>query len=171
MANRQSNYVIRLKVDGSVKITRQFDKVGDKGDKAFKKIRKSAKKTNTAIHGVARNITSTLIPAFAAAASASSIFRNIQIFEKLDIRLRSLTNSAEDYANTQDFLKTKADELNIGVETLSDGYARLLVLQNAGVLNREQVTTSFRKAWSMRARRWAQAALIFSAFFSVYHRA
>jgi len=139
MANRQSNYVIRLKVDGSVKITRQFDKVGDKGDKAFKKIRKSAKKTNTAIHGVARNITSTLIPAFAAAASASSIFRNIQIFEKLDIRLRSLTNSAEDYANTQDFLKTKADELNIGVETLSDGYARLLVLQNAGVLNREQV--------------------------------
>ena len=139
MANRQSNYVIRLKVDGSVKVTRQFDKVGDKGDRAFKKIRKSAKKTNTAIHGVARNITSTLIPAFAAAASASSIFRNIQIFEKLDIRLRSLTNSAEDYANTQAFLKTKADELNIGVETLSDGYARLLVLQNAGVLNREQV--------------------------------
>ena len=139
MANRQSNYVIRLKVDGSVKVTRQFDKVGDKGDKAFKKIRKSAKKTNTAIHGVARNITSTLIPAFAAAASASLIFRNIQIFEKLDIRLRSLTNSAEDYANTQAFLKTKADELNIGVETLSDGYARLLVLQNAGVLNREQV--------------------------------
>ncbi len=139
MANRQSNYVIRLKVDGSVKVTRQFDKVGDKGDKAFKKIRKSAGKTNSAIQGVARNITSTLVPAFAAAASASSIFRNIQIFEKLDIRLRSLTNSAEDYANTQDFLKTKADELNIGVETLSDGYARLLVLQNAGVLNREQV--------------------------------
>ena len=139
MANRQSNYVIRLKVDGSVKVTRDFDKIGDKGDKAFKKIRKSAKKTNTAIHGVARNITSTLIPAFAAAASASSIFRNIQIFEKLDIRLRSLTNSAEDYANTQAFLKTKADELNIGVETLADGYARLLVLQNAGVLNREQV--------------------------------
>ncbi len=139
MANRQSNYVIRLKVDGSVKITREFDKVGNKGDKAFKKIRKSAKKTNTAIHGVARNITSTLIPAFAAAASASAIFRNIQIFEKLDIRLRSLTNSAEDYANTQAFLKTKADELNIGVETLADGYARLLVLQNAGVLNREQV--------------------------------
>lgn len=139
MANRQSNYVIRLKVDGSVKVTREFDKVGDKGDKAFKKIRKSAGKTNSAIQGVARNITATLIPAFAAAASASSIFRNIQIFEKLDIRLRSLTNSAEDYANTQSFLKAKADELNVGVETLTDGYARLLVLQNAGVLNREQV--------------------------------
>ena len=139
MANRQSNYVIRLKVDGSVKVTRQFDKVGDKGDKAFKKIRKSAGKTNSAIQGVARNITSTLVPAFAAAASASSIFRNIQIFEKLDIRLRALTSSAEDYANTQSFLKAKADELNVGVETLTDGYARLLVLQNAGVLNREQV--------------------------------
>lgn len=139
MANRQSNYVIRLKVDGSVKVTREFDKVGVKGDKALKKIRKSAGKTNRALQGVARNITSTLIPAFAAAASASSIFRNIQIFEKLDIRLRSLTSSAEDYANTQEFLKAKADELNIGVETLSDGYARLLVLQKSGVLNREQV--------------------------------
>ncbi len=139
MANRQSNYVIRLKVDGSVKVTREFDKVGDKGDKALKKIRRSAGKTNKALQGVARNITGTLVPAFAAAASASSIFRNIQIFEKLDIRLRSLTSSAEDYANTQEFLKAKADELNIGVETLSDGYARLLVLQNSGVLNREQV--------------------------------
>ena len=107
--------------------------------KPSKKIRKSAGKTNRVLQGVARNITSTLVPAFAAAASAASIFRNIQIFEKLDIRLRSLTNSAEDYANTQSFLKAKADELNIGIETLSDGYARLLVLQNAGVLNREQV--------------------------------
>ncbi len=35
MANRQSNYVIRLKVDGSVKVSREFDKVGDKGEKAF----------------------------------------------------------------------------------------------------------------------------------------
>ena len=139
MANRQSNYVIRLKVDGSVKVTREFDKVGDQGEKALKKIRKSAGNTNKALQGVARNITSTLVPAFAAAASASSIFRNIQTFEKLDIRLRSLTNSAEDYANTQEFLKAKANELNIGIETLSDGYARLLVLQKSGVLNREQV--------------------------------
>lgn len=139
MADRQSNYVIRLKVDGSVKVSREFDKVGDKGEKNFKKIRKSASRTNTAIAGVARNITSTLVPAFAAAASASSIFRNIQIFEKLDIRLRSLTSSAEDYANTQEYLKAKADELNVGVETLAGGYARLLVLQNSGVLNREQV--------------------------------
>ena len=139
MANRESNYVIRLKVDGTVRVTKDFDKVGDQGDKAFKRVRRSASKTNNAIRGVARNITSTLIPAFAAAASASSIFRNIQTFEKLDIRLRSLTNSAEDYANTQDYLRAKADELNVGIETLSDGYARLLVLQNSGVLNREQV--------------------------------
>ena len=139
MADRQSNYVIRLKVDGSVKVSREFDNVGDKGDKALKKIRKSAGQTNQVLQGVARNITSTLVPAFAAAASASSIFRNIQTFEKLDIRLRELTGSAEDYANTQDYLKAKADELNVGIETLSDGYARLLVLQNSGVLNREQV--------------------------------
>lgn len=139
MADRRSNYVIALKVDGSVKVTREFDKVGEKGEQNFKKIRNSAGRTNTAIAGMARNITSTLVPAFAAAASASSIFRNIQTFEKLDIRLRSLTGSAEDYANTQDYLKTKADELNVGIETLSDGYARLLVLQNSGILNREQV--------------------------------
>lgn len=139
MADRQSNYVIRLKVDGSVKVSREFDNVGDKGDKALRKIRKSAGQTNQVLQGVARNITSTLVPAFAAAASASSIFRNIQTFEKLDIRLRELTGSAEDYANTQEYLKAKADELNVGIETLSDGYARLLVLQNSGVLNREQV--------------------------------
>ena len=139
MADRRSNYVIALKVDGSVKVTREFDKVGEKGEQNFKKIRDSAGRTNTAIAGMARNITSTLVPAFAAAASASSIFRNIQTFEKLDIRLRSLTSSAEDYANTQDYLKSKADELNVGIETLSDGYARLLVLQNSGILNREQV--------------------------------
>ena len=29
--------------------------------------------------------------------------------------------------------------VNVGIETLSDGYARLLVLQNSGILNREQV--------------------------------
>lgn len=139
MAERRSNYVIALKVDGSVRVTREFDKVGDKGEKNFKKIRKSAGRTNQALAGMARNVTSTLVPAFAAAASASSIFRNIQTFEKLDIRLRSLTSSAEDYANTQDYLKSKADELNVGIETLSDGYARLLVLQNSGILNREQV--------------------------------
>jgi len=139
MADRRSNYVIALKVDGSVRVTREFDKVGDKGEKNFKKIRKSAGRTNQALAGMARNVTSTLVPAFAAAASASSIFRNIQTFEKLDIRLRSLTSSAEDYANTQDYLKSKADELNVGIETLSDGYARLLVLQNSGILNREQV--------------------------------
>ena len=139
MAERRSNYVIALKVDGSVRVTREFDKVGDKGEKNFKKIRKSAGRTNQALAGMARNVTSTLVPAFAAAASASSIFRNIQTFEKLDIRLRSLTSSAEDYANTQDYLRSKADELNVGIETLSDGYARLLVLQNSGILNREQV--------------------------------
>lgn len=139
MANRESNYVIRLKVDGTVRVTKDFDHVGDQGEKAFKRVRRSASKTNSAIRGVARNITSTLVPAFAAAASASSIFRNIQTFEKLDIRLRSLTSSAEDYASTQEFLKAKADELNVGIETLTDGYARLLVLQNSGILNREQV--------------------------------
>ncbi len=139
MADRQSNYVIRLKVDGSVRVSRDLDQVGNKGDRALKKIRVSAGRTNKALAGVARNITSTLVPAFAAAASAGSIFRNIQTFEKLDLRLKALTNSSEDYANTQDFLKAKADELNVGIETLSDGYARLLVLQNSGVLNREQV--------------------------------
>jgi len=139
MTERKSNYVIGLKVDGTVRVKREFEKVGDKGQETFSKISKSAKKGNAALRGVARNITSTLVPAFAAAASAASIFRNIQIFEKLDIRLRSLTNSAEDYANTQEFLKAKADELNVGVETLTNGYARLLVLQNSGVLNREQV--------------------------------
>ena len=139
MADRQSNYVIRLKVDGSVRVSRDLDNVGNKGDRALKKIRVSATRTNKALAGVARNITSTLVPAFAAAASAGSIFRNIQTFEKLDLRLKALTNSSEDYANTQDFLKAKADELNVGIETLTDGYARLLVLQNSGVLNREQV--------------------------------
>ena len=113
MAERRSNYVIALKVDGSVKVSREFDKVGDKGEKNFKKIRKSAGRTNTALAGMARNISSTLVPAFAAAASASSIFRNIQTFEKLDIRLRSLTGSAEDYANTQDYLKAKEEESSL----------------------------------------------------------
>lgn len=139
MAERRSNYVIRLRVDGSVKLARDFDKVGETGERSFRRINKAAGRTNTAISGVARQISTTLIPAFVAAASAGSIFRNIQSFEKLDIRLRSLTQSAEDYANTQDYLRDKANELNVDIETLANGYARLLVLQNSGILNRAQV--------------------------------
>ena len=113
-----------LKVDGSVKVTREFDKVGKRAVNRIS--RRSAIRLAAPIRRLPewREHYLTLVPAFAAVASASSIFRNIQTFEKLDIRLRSLTSSAEDYANTQDYLKSKADELNVGIETLSDGYAR-----------------------------------------------
>lgn len=138
MPDRQSNYVIRLRVDGSVRVGRNLDEVGDRGERAFRRVRRGAGRTNAALGLIARNARG-LVPAFAAAASATSIFRNIQTFEKLDIRLRELTSSAEDYANTQEFLRERANALNIDIETLSDGYARLLVLQNSGILNREQV--------------------------------
>jgi lambda family phage tail tape measure protein len=138
MPDRQSNYVIRLRVDGSVRVGKNLDEVGDRGERAFRRVRRGAGRTNAALGLIARNARS-LVPAFAAAASATSIFRNIQTFEKLDIRLRELTSSAEDYANTQEFLREKANELNIDIETLADGYARLLVLQNSGILSRDQV--------------------------------
>jgi len=139
MANRENRYTISLRVQGDGKVTATLEKVGQAGEKSLKRINKAASESDVIVRGLTRTITSRLLPAFTAASATKSLFQNIQTFERIDIRLRSLTNSAEDYADTQAYLSAKANELNVDLTVLSDGYAKLLALQKSGILNREQV--------------------------------
>lgn len=139
MADRQSNYIIKLRVRGDGQVTAALQKVGQTGERSFRQVQKAASDADAIMRGLSRTIVSRLVPAFSAAAATQSLFRNIQTFERIDIRLQSLTNSAEDYADTQTYLSQKANELNVDLAVLADGYAKLLALQKSGILNREQV--------------------------------
>lgn len=139
MADKENRYTISLRVRGDGKVTATLEKVGQAGEKSLKRINKAASESDVIVRGLTRTITSRLLPAFTAANATKSLFQNIQTFERIDVRLRSLTNSAEDYADTQAYLSAKANELNVDLTVLSDGYAKLLALQKSGILNREQV--------------------------------
>lgn len=139
MASRENRYTISLRVQGDDKVTATLQKVGETGERSLKRINKAASESNVIVNGLTRTITSRLLPAFTAASATKSLFQNIQTFERIDVRLRSLTSSAEDYADTQAYLSAKANELNVDLTVLSDGYAKLLALQKSGILNRQQV--------------------------------
>lgn len=139
MADRENRYTISLRVKGDGKVTATLQKVGETGERSLKRVNRAAAESDVIIRGLTRTITSRLLPAFTAANASRSLFQNIQTFERIDVRLRSLTNSAEDYADTQSYLSSKANELNVDLKVLADGYAKLLALQKSGILNREQV--------------------------------
>lgn len=139
MADKENRYTISLRVRGDGKVTAALQKVGESGERNLKRVNRAASESDVIVRGLTRTITSRLIPAFTAASATRSLFQNIQTFERIDLRLRTLTNSAEDYADTQAYLSTKANELNVDLAVLADGYAKLLALQKSGILNREQV--------------------------------
>lgn len=89
-----------------------------------------------------KNISKRFMPALAGLAGAAtgrSILSNIMAYEKVEARLRRLTDGTEDYAQVQAYLRSEANRLNTDIFGLADGYARLLVLQNSGIIDRDQV--------------------------------
>jgi hypothetical protein len=100
MADKENRYTISLRVQGDGKVTAALQKVGESGERSLKRVNRAASESDVIVRGLTRTITSRLIPAFTAASATRSLFQNIQTFERIDLRLRTLTNSAEDYADT-----------------------------------------------------------------------
>lgn len=139
MARTTENYNVRLSVIGGRAVKAELNSVGREGEKSFKQITTAGKGATASMRDMTAFVTRRLVPAFAGLKLGRSIIEQVQTFELIDARLKRLTTSAEDYANVQDFLRTKSNELNIRIETLADSYSRLLALQDSGILNREEV--------------------------------
>lgn len=139
MATEKHNYIIRLTAEGGDVVSASMKKVGSDGEKSLKVVEQAANNTDLRMKILASTLYSRLIPAIGATATVRSIFSNIQDFERLDTRIRTLTDAAGDYGATQQYLKETADQLAVGVATLTDNYARLRTLQNAGLIDEGQV--------------------------------
>jgi tape measure domain-containing protein len=95
------------------------------------------------------------------------MLQSVQTIEQLDIRLRNLTASSEDYQATTAYLRDTASRLNIDLITLSDSYARLLALQQGGIINREQVNALTEGFANAAAALGAQSSQINQALYGL----
>jgi len=62
----------------------------------------------------------------------------VEQVQNLEMRLRGLTSSAQDYAATEAYLSSVSKEHHKNVLDMSDSFARLLVIEQTGVITREQ---------------------------------
>ncbi len=135
MTEKKSSYTIRLKIEGDGTVTANLVKVGDTGERQFKRLQSAGNQADLVMQGMTKTITRRLIPAFSAVSAARSIIDNITLFEKIDTRIKRLTESAEEYADAQKFISEKSNALSIDIATFADNYARLLTLQRSGVIS------------------------------------
>jgi len=138
MGATKHSYIIRLEAENGKLVTSTLTEVGASGEKSMKKVAQGSVEANSKLDILTRTMITRLIPAISAYKAATSIFNNVQQWEKLDNRMKFLTDSTEDYARAQEFLKTKARALNIDIFALADGYSRLLALQKGGVIDPQQ---------------------------------
>lgn len=62
----------------------------------------------------------------------------VEQVQNLEMRLKGLTTSAQDYANTESYLSSISKEHHKDVIEMSNSYARLLVIEQSGIITREQ---------------------------------
>ncbi len=137
MSQTRHSYIIRLEAEGGKTVTATIEQLGVTGERSMNRVGDGALKANQKIGLLARTMLTQLVPAIGAYQAASSTFSNMQQFERLEARLKFLTGSTEELAAAQEFLRTKARELNIDIFALSDGYGRLLALQKGGIINQD----------------------------------
>jgi tape measure domain-containing protein len=133
------SYQLRMGMEGGKRVTSELTSVGEAGKKSFKKVEDAAAQTTLGMRVMTRYIIGNLLPAFGAIQIGRSLLANIQTLEKMDTRLRRLSGSAESYAQNQVYLSEQASRLNVDLTVLGDSYARLLNLQNSGVIDGGQV--------------------------------
>ena len=69
---------------------------------------------------------------------AKDLVRTVEQVENLSIRLKGLTNSADDYAKVQDYLVDVSNRHHKSNLVLADSFSRLLTLEQAGLITRKQ---------------------------------
>jgi tape measure domain-containing protein len=140
MATRsEHSYIIRLEAKGGKVVTAELQRVGADGSRSLDKIGKAGAMVDSRMTLLSRTILTRLVPAIGGYQLVTGITRNIQEFEKLNNRMRFLTESSEEYARAQKFLRETSRDLHTDILALSDGYAKLLALKKGGILDEDQV--------------------------------
>lgn len=132
------SYILRMSAAGGSQIRRELEKIEASGRKTHTSLSTSGNKTRAVFTGLLRTA-SMLAPALGGAFVISSAYEATIAYEKVELRLRTLTQSTEDYAKVQQYLSKTAKGYSADILTLSDNYAKLLSLQESGIINRSQV--------------------------------
>jgi tape measure domain-containing protein len=121
-----------------------LEQSGKKGADAINRVGKEAggaAQQTEKLKSSASGLASTLAAAFSTAAVIAfgrSMVQTLQSIQATDTRLRALTKSAQDYAETQDYLARLAARHHKDIDTLADSEARLLALEKSGLVTRQQ---------------------------------
>ena len=76
--------------------------------------------------------------AFGATQLVKNLIDTSAAVQQVDIRLQGVSKSAKDYADNQAYLSTLSQRLHKDNLTLTDSFAKILVLENAGLTTRAQ---------------------------------
>jgi len=69
---------------------------------------------------------------------AADISKTVQRIQDLDIRIRNLTKSEKDFAETQQFLSDLSQRQNKDLLTQTDSFSKLLALEKGGIITRQE---------------------------------
>lgn len=89
--------------------------------------------------------------------TAAMFVRDTGNAQLLDTRLQGLTGSAQEYNAVQNYLFATADRLNTKYTTLTTSYAKLLNLQESGLLTAKWRYKKYSKAMQMPLLKQVQA--------------
>lgn len=113
------------------------EKFGDK----VKNQKATADSTSSALAGLESTVKN-LILAYASFNAlqkfATDLVQTVGEAQNLNTRLESLTKGANDFAETQSYLSQTANKLGVDYNTYSTGYAKLLGLQQAGLMTTDE---------------------------------
>lgn len=97
----------------------------------------------TSAASIAANSIKTMVAAYISLEAAQKIVTDVGSFQDMQTRLESLTRTNHDYAQSFAYISQVAADQHKELLTLSDGYAKLRVLQNSGVISAGQLKGLF----------------------------
>jgi tape measure domain-containing protein len=113
----------------------------NKAKKALDDTEKSAGALGNTFNKVGADIKSMVAGMFAVGAAAAFVKKLVDTvaeIQNLRMMLSSLTKDAQDYANTEAYLTDLAHRHHKAVQDLASGYGRLLVMEQSGIITRQQ---------------------------------
>lgn len=104
-----------------------------------------------------RNSLGGLAAAFGLQQVGSALINRVEQVQNLDLRLRGLTKSATDYAETEAYLSKISAEHHKNILNLTDSYSRLLSVEESGVITRKQTQAIFEGLSNAQSKTGASA--------------
>ncbi|MFZ2172402.1 MAG: tape measure protein [Methylococcaceae bacterium] len=106
-------------------------------EKSFSKANSEAKNLGRGISGVTALVGS-MAAAFSAIQLAKELVKTVEQVQNLEVRMKGLTKSAQDYAEVEQYLSKLAQQHHKDNLVLTDSMSRLLTIEQAGITTRKQ---------------------------------